>query len=179
MRLGITVLSLIAIVILYQKNFTPQYPILSYPDQTSKEQLLWTVSKISDEYLPSTFLRPVNKDDVAVEPVITKTGSLTVTTNSSKKLEATITSSQPQMVVVNKAVFPAWRFFIDDHVITPEERNGSYILPIPSGTSRLVVSFNQTLVERLSNLVSLVGIAISVIGIIMFSKKKQKHAKTS
>ena len=176
-RLGGALLIVFAVVALYTKNFKPQHFITQYPDQTQQRLLTWTVSNISDEYMPMSFVRPSQKSE---PPKPIETGGLVrIDVNKTQTLEATISQPTAQTVTINKAYFPAWKIQLTGHEFTPQVKNGIYQLTVPAGTTKLSVNYVSTPIQKIGNLISLLSLLVSFIGIIIWQKKPAVHAKTS
>jgi hypothetical protein len=176
-RLGGTLLIVLAVVALYAKNFRPQHFITPYPDQTQERLLTWAVSRISDEYMPMSFVRP-SQESVPPKPI--ETGGLArIDVNKTQTLQATISQSTSQSVTINKAYFPAWEIQLNGHEFTPQVKNGVYRITVPAGTTKLSVKYVSTPIQKIANLISSLSLLISFIAIITWRKKSGIHAKTS
>lgn len=167
---GVIVLSLIILSIsfFYTKLFQAQFFYDPYPDQTKKSTLNWDISKISDEYLPADFSKPHSRDEVPLLPYRpTETANVEVLTDTPGRLVLSVTAAADSHLILNRAYFPVWHISLDGHQASFAVGNGLYDVVIPEGSHILTVAFEQTPLERGSNIVSLIGIAVLVLGILL------------
>ncbi|MGA2911247.1 MAG: 6-pyruvoyl-tetrahydropterin synthase-related protein [Candidatus Levyibacteriota bacterium] len=161
------------LVLVSIKFFVPQkYLQVNSDYYTNQLALEWRTSKISDEYLPKNFQRPANSNQVAsfaklnskkltVQLVNDKTQEITLKTNASEKENVTLPS----------AYFPSWQGYIDNKQILVKDNQGKIAVNIPQGQHQLKLIFQQTRVELLADLISLVGVLALFAGIIQLKKK--------
>lgn len=155
------------------KFFIPQ-TIFNKPveEYTNTENIRWTISKISDEYLPKDFQKPQDEKDVAVERVIFNTSDIKV----NKKMEKTqsiildIDVSRKNNIHFNIAYFPSWRLTVDGIPQGNMTANG-YNVSVVSGQHVVSMKFEETATQKLSNFISIAGLVVMLVGIIRFKKK--------
>src|SRR3989344_184553 len=92
-----------------------------------------------------------------------------VIVNSQEKTQyakAEIISKSESMILIQTAYFPAWKIYID-RVNTPFKitQKGMEIKENP-GKHVIEVKFEQTPLEKIANLMSLIGLFLLIIGII-------------
>jgi uncharacterized membrane protein len=161
------------LVLVSIKFFVPQkYLQVNSDYYTNQLALEWRTSKISDEYLPKNFQRPANSNQVAsfaklnskkltVQLVNDKTQAITLKTNASEK----------ENVTLPLAYFPSWQGYIDNKQVLVKDNQGKIAVNIPQGQHQLKLIFQQTQVELLADLISLVGVLALFAGIIQLKKK--------
>ncbi len=161
------------LVLVSLKFFVPQkYLQVNSDYYTNQLALEWTTSKISDEYLPKNFQRPENANQVAgfaklnskkltVQLVNDKTQAITLKTNASEK----------ENVTLPLAYFPSWQGYVDGKNISIKDDQGKIAVNIPQGQHQLKLIFQQTRIELLADLISLVGVLALFAGIIQLKKK--------
>lgn len=167
---GVVILSMIilGIAFFYTKLFQAQFFYDPYPDQTKKSTLNWDISKISDEYLPATFSKPHSRDEVPLLPYRpTETAGVEILVDTPRRLVLSVNAVADSHLILNRAYFPVWHISIDGHRASFAVGNGLYDVVIPKGSHRLTVVFEQTPLERVSNILSLVGVGILVLGILV------------
>ncbi|MBI5045134.1 MAG: hypothetical protein HZC02_04355 [Candidatus Levybacteria bacterium] len=164
------------LTVFYNKHyFMPQYfwsndKAVSYFSDTK-----WTVSKISDEYLPRDFIKPKNRDEIPKELVKNQQilKNFEIIANSVYKKEFIIDLDRQTIIQINTAYFPGWQLSIDDRRdVKGFQKNGIFVLPLSEGVHHIELNFKQTPLERYSNYLSLLGIIIVLAGILHSRKEK-------
>lgn len=164
----VMVLTLVVIItIFYSKLFNPQVYYPQYRDETNKHVLNWTISRISDEYMPPSFSRPRTEKDIPTYPVKASDDiAITVLEDSVSRLLLRTSSVKGGQIQINKAFFPAWKLTLDNKPLSSGEVDGLYNLQVPAGEHMLLMNFTQTPLEVTANGLSIIGIVILFIGII-------------
>lgn len=153
---GLAIIISIIILFVNMKWFTPQYANSAISESFEEaKDLRFRVSKISDEYLPPSFLRPDEESEVLFDTI------------SGRKLEETATSAryvvestESSEVVVHKAYFPGWRYWINNEEVVPSIEKGLPVLALGPGQSVVELTFTDTPVRVLGNMLSLISILI-------------------
>jgi hypothetical protein len=160
------------------KFFAPQITLnKNSSDYTSKRALNWEASKISDEYLPKGFIVPESEFQI---PDISnlKTPELTIKISERKtqytKLDLDVIKQADYILPLS--YFPAWKAKIDGKEVSIKQGLRGSIVGFPKGKHILELSFVQTSVEKLSNIISMAGILLLFAGIIYL---RPKHDKSS
>ncbi len=172
-----TVLSLllvVGVIGLDTKYFKPQNFITDTSAFTQEGQIVYSVSKISDEYLPQGIIKPKTSGQVPhtlIQPTQGTIDSVLVEASTQKKKISLVVPSQTS-VKLNLAFFPAWQISLDNKHITPQVSHGLYVLSLPKGEHQITADFVQTPVEKLGNSMTLVGICLSFVGIIVSRRAK-------
>ncbi len=158
--LSLGVLCIGLIVVLNMKLFVPQYYLPRDASfYTNTEYIRWTVSKISDEYLPYEFSKPQKNSDVSLvgTEIIYGNGSIVSRFEKTDLIQATVQANSPLTVRVNLAYFPFWNFYVDGHESEFSIlRTGVYI-HVPPGTHTIKAVYQSTQIQVLSNLLSIFG----------------------
>ncbi|HVZ58485.1 MAG TPA: 6-pyruvoyl-tetrahydropterin synthase-related protein, partial [Patescibacteria group bacterium] len=158
----------VIIIAFYAKLFKPQFYYDPYRDETTRKNLVWTISKISDEYMPSSFIKPKSYSDVPRLPYKPSNSlNVTIDSHTTSHLALNISAADNQHIVLNLAYFPAWQITLDKTPASFAIGHGLYDVVIPKGQHTLDAVFVQTPAEKIANLLSVLGILISVIGIIV------------
>jgi uncharacterized membrane protein len=166
----------VGICLFYGKYFKPQIIIPNYRDETDMMTLRWTISKISDEYLPPNFVKPTSEQKVASKRI--RTSSIPVFYRDTVTgIKAFTDSPSATTLQLNLAVFPAWTFQLDGKPIPAGIGKEIYEIAVPAGKHTLDVSWQQTLVEKFGNALSLIGLGGLLLGIIL-ERKQRPDAKT-
>lgn len=155
------------------KFFVPQ-EILSKnsKDYTSKHALNWEASKISDEYLPKSFIVPQNEYQIPdINNLTTPEISIRILQRKTQytKLEVNIRSVGDYILPLS--YFPAWQAKIDGKEEKLKQGLRGSIISLPKGKHILELSFVQTPIEKLGNLISVAGILLLFAGIIQLKAK--------
>jgi len=155
------------------KWFTPQH-IYDASDETlsSRGDIRFRVSKISDEYLPRLVPRPESAGEV-VSATIPESHGITVTalTETATDARFVVESSGSAEITVNKAYFPGWQYLVNEKEVRPTIRNGLPHLSIEAGQSVIALHFRDTPVRTAGNLISLASLIV-LIGILYGKQRK-------
>ena len=152
-------------LILYPKYFQPQFVSkTSEKEYLRKENLRFTVSKISDEYLPLNFTRPqsfLETYRTAFEATVIKETTL-------HKIYRV--KGEAREIISSIAYFPGWQVKINGRTIPVSVHSGRVAFKIPAGANQIEFSFSDTPVRRLSNIVSILSL-----GLILYLTWPRKH----
>ena len=161
---GVLIISVIIVTITLFLNvrlFVPKehLNVLS-SSYTNQEYLNWTASKISDEYLPKYFKKPGSAKDIRKEPVdiVRGNGEIEVKKHAPGSISSSISLKNDSFVRLNIAYFPAWRVFLDGKSVGYRIGNDGLYLNVSSGRHTLDARFIETGIERISNLMTLIGV---------------------
>lgn len=146
--------------------------------------LVWDVSKISDEYLPRNFKKPASENNIPQGPIEVISGQalINIVSQSTQSINAEIFSSDISQIRINRTPFPGWTLKVNG--ITKEaqnKRDGMYI-NLSKGKNIIVLVMRQSTVERMANVLSVLGLLVIFIGIIISPKagiKKSNGSKTT
>lgn len=171
---GGTVLAGVVIILYGMKFFVPQtiFPKNS-ADYTGTSFLKWDTSKISDEYMPRNFQKPKDLRYV-VEQKITSNmkNPITIRVQSVNHQGYFLKTNSYDVLHFNTAYFPAWHLFINGkevaYKIVPTGLEYSIVSP---GSYVVDLVYKQTLIEKIANAISLIGVLMLAVGIM----KKGRH----
>jgi len=154
------------------KLFAPQYQYSrDTKDFETPAELRYTISKISDEYLPPDVARPENISEIVIHPI---DGSDTLRVvdmyETDTYLKAQLVSRVSQPVTIKKAYFPGWKYYVNGIPMDPSIVGGLPSVVVLEGMSTLEARFTDTPVRTLGNILSLVSVAVMG-GIIYYGKK--------
>lgn len=174
--LSVAVLGLV--VALYFKLFNPQTIIPNASeDYTAKNIINFKISKISDEYLPSDFIKPLSEKDLP-------TSRLEVVSPSGVSLDIleieSLTHREAYKISINEqadlkwniASFPAWRIYLDGNPIDKLKSSNGTIFTVPAGKHDIEAVYESTPVQKIANLASMIGVFIIIVGIIISSRRR-------
>jgi hypothetical protein len=151
----------------YSKLFAPQVYYAQYRDETDKKVLNWTISRISDEYMPSSFSRPRTEKEIPIRSFKAEESiAITILEDSPTRLFLKTSSVNAGHVVINRAFFPAWQVALDNKPLSIVADHGLYDVIVPAGDHSIAMNFSQTPLETAANGLSIIGIVILFIGII-------------
>jgi hypothetical protein len=167
------------VVLFYSRYFQPQHVLSDYPDQTERTRIRWEIAKISDEYLPPGFQKPKSEKDVPQSLITGRDVSIKYEIEKNHVRGAQIITRDTTDITITTAVFPAWQFRVDGKSVTPRKQLGRYVLTLPRGTHTLTMQYTETPTEKVATVVSLIGIIISVVGIILWRHYYKNATKTS
>src|SRR3989344_248549 len=174
----VVIISVVFLLIFFNSRiFNPQTIFSRVAlDYTNEKYLRWTISKISDEYLPRDFVKPNNKDEVPNAIIVPELCDSKIAIESLKTHSIRIITNQTDDTnfLINIAYFPAWKIFVDGKEKPFKVLNSRISIHIPSGKHKIDLKFQETLLEKTSNAISLLGISMIIIGIIKFRSKVNK-----
>jgi len=158
-KIGTFAILLIAILGLNAKLFAPQMMYDKPADFfESSEELLWRVSKVSDEYLPPYFSKPMNFGGVAREILASnRDRGLAVETeiNTETYAKLHIQAQASMDVILNRAYFPGWQYWVNGVRQQDQIDHGLPQVSIPAGKSVVEIRFGNTPVRFLGNILSM------------------------
>ena len=158
-KIGTFAILLIAILGLNVKLFAPQMTYDKPADFfESSEELLWRVSKVSDEYLPPSFSKPMNFGGVAREILASnRDRGLAVETeiNTETYAKLHIQAQASMDVILNRAYFPGWQYWVNGVRQQDQIDHGLPQVSIPAGKSVVEIRFGNTPVRFLGNILSM------------------------
>ena len=167
----ISSIALLSILLIYPKLFIPQ-EVRSVTNNalTDKNYINWNVSKISDEYMPTNFKKPLLQSQI---PEYKITGDLLkyeIKETSTTSLIAQINTQKAEQIHINKAYFPSWSVKINGKEGKVLKSTTGIDILVPKGNSTLHLVFVETPLEKFANLVSLSGFCILLLVIIRSRK---------
>lgn len=151
------------------KLFVPQtYLNRSSDSYTNEKELKWTVSKISDEYLPTGFDKPTNENDVSSSEIKILSGDMEIV-GSEKKVQEwklDIRSFGESRVLIPLFYYPSWQADLEGKKLDLIKDPKGMSLVLPSGEYKITIKFKDTSSQKLGNLISLAGLTLLFVGII-------------
>jgi hypothetical protein len=164
------VLVLVGTSVLYQKFFQPQFISgKTEEDYTKLETIRFETSKISDEYLPEGFSKPLSPvEEISENKALRIVSSVLQTHEKSFNINAL----EDTKFETNIAYFPAWRIYVDGKGIDYEIEGRKIVVPVRAGNHEIRAVYESTRVQKIANLASVIGITLTVIGIIIASRKR-------
>ncbi len=158
--------------ILYPKLFNPQtYYNVTDQNYINESYLIWQSSLVSYEYLPQIISIPKSrKEALSYHPVSAESQILLkIYKQTTTSMQATIESSNTQLINIHIAPFPNWKVYIDGKNIPYTSTSKGMLISVPSGLHMLDASYTQTPIEIWSDILSICGIIILFAGIIFIS----------
>ncbi len=163
-----------AILFYNAKLFNPQiFNTKTVEDYTSFDEVSWRVSKLSDEYMPPDFFRPLGIRVVPKNKIMnTMQVKILEQIEKTNHLFAVVEASSESKLTVNLAYFPGWHVYIDGRQEWFSYFNQGLIINIPEGRHDLDIVYQQTPVQIMGNILTITGSLILLIGIIKLKKDK-------
>lgn len=172
---GIYSLLIISPLILYSKLFVPQqYLNKTSEDYTNEMSLKWTTSKISDEYMPKSFKKPISASGIIRNKISSDDVQISNLVSKTNRLSAQLFATEEGEVTLHLPYFPAWTYYINGEKTKFNPTNIGVIVIVPKGESRLDARFEQTAIEKIANLLSVSGVLIIIAGIIYAKQKNHE-----
>lgn len=155
------------------KVFRPQTIVhLSANDYINQKTLVWKTSKISDEYMPKLFIKPVIEKDVPHQKILLPSdeGIVTMQYQRTQEFKANVTVEKNTKARLAIAYFPAWHIFIDSAEVPYTRLQNGLAIMIPKGSHVVKAQFIQTQIEWIGDIISFCGV-VTVLGIIYFKSR--------
>lgn len=166
----VTILITLSILVVYKNLFNPQtINAKTDSDYTSDIALKWKISRISDEYLPGNFTKPTDINDFVKSKITIISGqgqivNESLSTNKQKFEIAAVDS--PLVLGLKTAYFPAWKLYLNGTKADYKISDKGMVIGVPQGKNTLDLLYEETIIEKTGNLITLSGIAVLCIGII-------------
>ena len=167
------VLVLVLVVLMVEvKRFVPQYtyPVAKGSLETVQD-LRFRVSKISDEYLPPEVVKPATVNDVMrdiIPPSDLYSVKVIENLDTYKKFE--FHSGTTNIVRINVANFPGWKYMVNDSMVVPELDHGLPLITVPGGLTTVQMWFRDTPVRTVGNVVSFAALFL---WLYLYDKRKK------
>lgn len=163
----------ISIIVLCFKFFVPQ-TILNVTESNfvGGNSIKWNASTISSEFMPISFKKPKSENELPNLSNIENENIKIVSFNQkTQQLILMLNLTKNEFITLPIAYFPAWRAYVNDKIteITPQGKGIG--INLGKGDSLIKVKFEQTILEKLSNAISIAGAICLVAGIIYYRKK--------
>jgi hypothetical protein len=170
-----TVIAILAILFINAKLFNPQ-TITNTPSSefTSNNNLKWTTSKTSDEYMPKNFAKPKNENEIPNNKftIANNKAKITMQQDKTQQFSSVISSPQASKLLINLAWFPAWHVYINNSETHFKKLNNGLELTIPKGENKITVKYIQTPIETIANLLTLAGFLAIIISYCILTLRK-------
>ena len=169
------------VVLFYDGLFIPR-TIYGYSanDFINEQNVKWTVSKISDEYMPKYFIKPINQSDIVKNKIVVLNGDfdeLVVDKQTTKQFIFRTDSKTETDILIRTAPFPSWRLSINGKQTNYLSTNKGIELNINPGKNVVVMNFEPTTVQIIGNSLTLLSLALLIIGIIRYVSLVKKGSK--
>lgn len=157
-----------------------------WPTMTDQEKLsgkLWTAQTTSGifDYLPIwASLPPPDPPSGDGEFIEGKGSYLTLGKNSHRQKFQVTVASERAVFQINTFYFPGWQVKLDNQLVAVDPRTdpdlGRIRVPLTAGNHLIEAEFNDTLVRRLGNILSLISWTVFFVGQIAAVRQiKKKH----
>jgi len=142
-----------------------------------KKYINYTVSKISDEYMPVDFDKPENVDSIPNEKIALKDdGIVTIESQGVDKISAKYKADTKSTLHVNIAYFPTWNAKVNGEKVDLVKVSDGMDVELPAGSGEIEIYFQQTVIQKIGNTLSILAILVLIIGIML---QKSYGKKTS
>lgn len=138
----------------------------------STDHIKWETSKISDEYMPSDFLKPMAKSELPSMLLSAENDRVKLTLNEVKTGYIKLVKEGNDSVIhVNKAYFPSWEASLEGKNLKIEEINNGMQFYLPDGKQIAEMRIKSTPIQIIGNMLTIIGIVIVFVVIIVKKKK--------
>ncbi len=154
------------LTIFNNRNYLRTFETLRYSDSHYIQNFepFLTTSDLTWECLPKWVkLRPYKIPD---SPIY-RSGEATFVINQDNrgKFNLTFQSDKPESVVANVFYYPNWKLTINNQevITSPDQTTGYLSFLIPAGISRAVLTYQETIFQKISDYISLISFALWLI----------------
>lgn len=163
----------IVIIAMNAKWFVPQYTYQKTSEDFERvSDLRWRASNISDEYLPSDFVRPRDDAEVVFDTIVSGDG---LTANKLRQTAVEehwiVEATAFTQVVLHKTYFPGWRYFVNATEVVPNVSSAVARIPVSEGQSVIVMKFTDTMPRKIGNGISVLSLLL--VGGVFYGKQKK------
>lgn len=164
LRLCISLVMIVAIVVINIDKFQPKYLYNQEPLVfESVEELRYRASKVSDEYLPQTFVRPQSIEEIGLTPIKeSETYALKIVIDKETYKKFEFESTATQDIILQHAHFPGWIYIVNGQVQPLRLTMGRPIITIPKDFSTAEMKLTDTMPRKIGNLISLIFVVLLV-----------------
>ena len=168
--------TIIVFVILLNKDyFKPEkYLYNTDPDYINKQTLNWETSRKAFEYVPAgiaTLKSPIGNSvvDISEENIPKEAFSEVSAVLSGKTLkdkpnkkEISVEVEKGGIMQINTFAYPQWKVYVDGQKTSIQSNNKLKLIrfEIPKGRHDILLRFEETTIEKVSNFLSIAGIAL-------------------
>lgn len=170
---SVTVLIIVGQLYFNVKLFKP-VDINSFPNTyyESTDHIRWETSKISDEYMPPDFLKPMEEAELPNTLLSAENARVNLTLNEVKTgYIKFMKEGNDSMVHINKAYFPSWEAKLGDKSLKIEKVNSGMQFYLPEGKQFVEMRIKSTPIQTIGNMFTIIGI-VAVFAVIIVKKKK-------
>lgn len=164
-------------IVLNIRLFTPQ-KYVNYDNNyyTNKNYIRFTVSKISDEYLPKGFQKPSSLEELpAGNAYLENGGELLVENPKSTFFNIQFKTSKENTLHINKAYFPSWEATLNGKKLHISSTPTGMEMELPKGEGKVLLSWNNTSLQSFGNIISVIAASVLFAVIIFLSRMKKKY----
>ena len=123
--------------------------------------LQWDVSKDSDEYLPVSFKRPKNGDEIRADRYVLNSGiAITDAHRTSNELNFKAINTTGEDGLLALSYFPGWKVYANAVPVESKEIEGKISIPMSNTWTTYRAVFYNTPVRTIANVTSLVSIVV-------------------
>lgn len=138
----------------------------------STDHIRWETSKISDEYMPPDFLKPITKSELPSMLLSAENDRVSLTLNEAKTgYMQFVKEGNDSMVHINKAYFPSWEVRSEGKSLKIEKVNNGMQFYLPDGKQIVEMRMKSTPTQTIGNMLTIIGI-VTVFVVIIVKKKK-------
>ncbi len=169
----ISILIIIVVTIYSNVNLFSPVVFTDYDSNyyENRDHIRWETSKISDEYMPRDFDKPLAQDNLPEELVAASVGvSIDNVTSRTGFIEIK-KSGNSGVIHINKAYFPAWEGSIDGKNIDITKSNTGMYIQVPEGEKEITLRIGSTPIQVIGNTLTIIGIVAVIVAIIAKKKK--------
>lgn len=180
-RIGflLVVVLVLGLLVFASKYFVPQTMLpVDSSSYTSKVQLTFTTSRISDEYMPKDFDKPSSLKNVPSQLVSLQKGTYVVIKNTTQEKDIELSLPEEEKINLAIAYFPAWQARLDGKEEPVSQTSHGIQLTALKGMHRLALSYRQTPIEIAGDIISLTSAFLLILGIILEAKLKDYGTKS-
>ncbi len=184
---------IVLMLFLYGGYFQPAkyFTEVTDEDYTRDEVIRWRTSIMAFEYVPygiATKTSAVGTTIIDIEPSEVADGMYQVIegdliveeiTDKPHRKELSVTATESGILRLNTFSFPGWKVFRNGQEIEYNNDNKFKLItfPLPAGSHQITAEFTDTTIRMIGNLLSILGVIISLAIILRMIKPISKKSK--
>ena len=169
---GSALVLIITTMYLNAKLFSPER-FNNFPNSyyESIDRIRWETSKISDEYMPSDFIKPKKKSELPETFLTAESDRVKLSLQEVRTgYIRFVKEGNDSTVHINKAYFPSWQAEANGSNLEIERVNNGMNIYMPDGEYLVTLSIKSTRIQLLGNVFTVIGIA-AVFAVIIVKRK--------
>ena len=125
--------------------------------------------------MPPDFLKPTTKSELPNTLLSAENDRVKLTLNEAKTgYIKFVKEGNDSMIHINKAYFPFWTASVNGKEVDLIEENNGMSFFVPDGDNNIILQIKSTPIQKIANILTIIGIVLIAAVIIVKKKKKNE-----